>query len=54
MCSLDGLFANNCARANQRVAEEPEFDGLLRRLGVSVSAGQAWDERHRLSLQTLN
>ena len=29
-------------------------DGLLRRLGVSVSAGQAWDEQHRLSLQTLN
>ena len=29
-------------------------DGLLRRLGVSVSGGQAWDERYRMSLQTLN
>lgn len=29
-------------------------DGLLRRLGVSVSGGQAWDERHRQSLQSLN
>jgi carbonic anhydrase len=28
-------------------------DGLLRRVGVSVSGGQAWDERHRESLQTL-
>ena len=28
-------------------------DGLLNRLGVSVSGGQAWDERHRMSLQTL-
>ena len=145
MCSLDGLFANNRAWANQRVADDPEFftrlagqqaphylwigcsdsrvpaneilglapgevfvhrnianivvhsdlnclsvlqyavetlkvehimvvghygcggvqavaekrstglaDGLLRRLGVSVSAGQAWDERHRVSLQTLD
>ena len=29
-------------------------DGLLRRLGVSVSGGQAWDERYRMSLQVLN
>ena len=29
-------------------------DGLLRRLGVSVSGGQAWDERYRMSLQALN
>jgi carbonic anhydrase len=29
-------------------------DGLLSRLGVSVSGGQAWDERYRMSLQTLN
>ena len=29
-------------------------DGLLRRVGVSVSGGQAWDERYRMSLQTLN
>ena len=29
-------------------------DGLLRRVGVSVSGGQAWDERYRASLQALN
>lgn len=29
-------------------------DGLLRRVGVSVSGGQAWDERYRESLQTLS
>jgi len=29
-------------------------DGLLRRVGVSVSGGQPWDERYRASLQTLN
>jgi carbonic anhydrase len=29
-------------------------DGLLRRVGVSVSGGQAWDERYRAALQTLN
>lgn len=28
-------------------------DGMLRRVGVSVSAGQAWDERYRESLETL-
>jgi carbonic anhydrase len=28
-------------------------DGLLRRLGVSVSANQAWEERYRTSLQSL-
>ena len=27
-------------------------DGLLRRVGVSVSGGQAWDERYRLSLES--
>ena len=77
MCSLDGLFANNRAWANQRVADDPEFftrlarqqasrwpmcaarpvyglaDGLLRRVGVSVSGGQSWVERYRVSLQTL-
>jgi carbonic anhydrase len=26
-------------------------DGLLRRVGVSVSGGQAWDERDRASLE---
>ena len=29
-------------------------DGLLRRMGVSVSGGEAWDERYRASLQTLS
>jgi carbonic anhydrase len=29
-------------------------DGLLRRVGVSVSGGQPWDERYRASLQALN
>ena len=29
-------------------------DGLLRRVGVSVSGGQPWDERYRAALQTLN
>jgi carbonic anhydrase len=29
-------------------------DGLLRRVGVSVSGGEAWDERYRASLQTLD
>jgi len=29
-------------------------DGLLRRVGVSVSGGQSWDERYRESLQALN
>ena len=29
-------------------------DGLLRRVGVSVSGGQPWDERYRESLQTLS
>jgi carbonic anhydrase len=29
-------------------------DGLLRRVGVSVSAGQSWDERYRASLQSLS
>jgi carbonic anhydrase len=29
-------------------------DGLLRRVGVSVSGGQPWDERYRESLQALN
>jgi carbonic anhydrase len=29
-------------------------DGLLHRLGVSVSGGQPWDERYRASLQALN
>jgi len=29
-------------------------DGLLRRVGVSGSGGQAWDERYRAALQTLN
>jgi carbonic anhydrase len=29
-------------------------DGLLRRVGVSVSGGQAWDERYRASLHALN
>jgi carbonic anhydrase len=29
-------------------------DGLLRRIGVSVQAGQPWDQRYRASLQTLN
>jgi carbonic anhydrase len=29
-------------------------DGLLRRVGVSISGGQAWDERYRESLQALN
>ena len=29
-------------------------DGLLHRVGVSVSTGQAWDERYRASLETLN
>jgi carbonic anhydrase len=28
-------------------------DGLLRRVGVSVSSGQPWDERYRASLQSL-
>lgn len=28
-------------------------DGLLRRVGVSVSGGQAWDERYHASLQAL-
>jgi carbonic anhydrase len=28
-------------------------NGLLRRLGVSVSGGQAWEERYRMSLQAL-
>ncbi|MDZ5455879.1 carbonate dehydratase [Azohydromonas lata] len=28
-------------------------DGLLRRVGKSVSSGQAWDERYRASLMTL-
>ena len=28
-------------------------DGLLRRVGVSVTGGQLWDERYRASLQTL-
>jgi carbonic anhydrase len=28
-------------------------DGLLHRIGVSVSGGQAWDERYRESLQAL-
>ena len=28
-------------------------DGLLRRVGVSVSGGQSWVERYRVSLQTL-
>ncbi len=28
-------------------------DGLLRRVGVSVSGGQPWDERYHASLQTL-
>jgi len=28
-------------------------DGLLRRVGVSVGSGQSWDERYRVSLQTL-
>ena len=28
-------------------------DGLLRRVGVSVSSGQSWVERYRVSLQTL-
>jgi carbonic anhydrase len=28
-------------------------DGLLRRVGVSVSNGQAWGERYRMSLQSL-
>ena len=51
MCSLDGLFVNNRAWANQRYGLA---DGLLRRLGVSVSGGQPWDERYRMSLQTLN
>jgi carbonic anhydrase len=27
--------------------------GLLRRVGVSVSAGQAWDQRYRASLEAL-
>ncbi|NDZ18952.1 carbonate dehydratase [Variovorax sp. WS11] len=29
-------------------------DGLLRRVGVSVSGGQPWDERYRAALQALN
>ena len=29
-------------------------DGLLHRVGVSVSSGQPWNERYRASLQTLN
>jgi len=29
-------------------------DGYLRRVGVSVSGGQPWDERYRAALQTLN
>ena len=29
-------------------------DGLLQRVGVSVSGGQPWDERYRAALQTLN
>ena len=29
-------------------------DGLLRRVGVSVSGGQPWDERYRMALQALN
>jgi carbonic anhydrase len=29
-------------------------DGLLRRVGVSVSGGQSWDERYRASLQSLS
>lgn len=29
-------------------------DGLLHRVGLSVSTGQAWDERYRASLETLN
>jgi carbonic anhydrase len=29
-------------------------DGLLRRVGVSVSGGQAWDQRYRESLQSLS
>jgi carbonic anhydrase len=29
-------------------------DGLLRRVGVSVSGGQPWDERYRASLQALS
>ena len=29
-------------------------DGLLRRLGVSVSGGQSWDDRYRASLQSLS
>ena len=29
-------------------------DGLLRRVGVSVSGGQPWDERYHASLQSLN
>ncbi len=29
-------------------------DGLLKRVGVSVSGGQPWDECYRRSLQTLN
>ena len=29
-------------------------DGLLRRVGVSVSGGQPWDERYRAALRTLN
>lgn len=29
-------------------------DGLLKRVGVSVSGGEPWDERYRTSLQTLD
>jgi carbonic anhydrase len=29
-------------------------DGLLRRVGVSVSGAELWDERYRASLETLN
>jgi len=31
MCSLDGLFANNRAWANQRVSDDPEFFTRLAR-----------------------
>ena len=42
--------------ARRRVEPTPERveQGLLRRVGVSVSGGQAWDERYRDSLEKLD
>jgi carbonic anhydrase len=52
MCSLDGLFAKNRAVEVHGLVYGLA-EGLLRRVGASVSGGDAWDERYRASLQSL-